>query len=207
VPFINRPLVKIARASGFYHTSSKKLLDLFIQKVKQLLSVVVLNLSVPKLVKLIPASFQSIFTYIACKLSSGNAEMVSWSLLYEIQKMWLDELGEGEMQTFNSWWNEEHWKLMKCHCYSAKWVNRYAHGQQIVRVAWLGHGWTWWSLRSFSTWVILLFYDSVSVQRCERCKLVPKNDIYLKRKIGYKINLMWMWRRWSRIFLLLEMRS
>ena len=29
------------------------------------------------------------------------------------------------------------------------------------RVLWLGCSWTWWSLRSFPTWVILWFYDSV----------------------------------------------
>ena len=35
-----------------------------------------------------------------------------------------------------------------------------------VRVVWLGCGWTWWSLRSFPTWSILWFYDSVWVSVC-----------------------------------------
>ena len=31
----------------------------------------------------------------------------------------------------------------------------------LVRVVWLGRGWTWWSLRSFQTWAILWFCDSM----------------------------------------------
>ena len=35
-----------------------------------------------------------------------------------------------------------------------------------VRVVWLGHSWTQWSLRSFPTWVILWFYDFNDIAMC-----------------------------------------
>ena len=42
-----------------------------------------------------------------------------------------------------------------------------------VRVLWLGCSWTWWSLRSFPTWVILWFYDQHPSKRSEESRKEP----------------------------------
>lgn len=166
------PLVKIARVSGFHHTSSKKLLNLYIQKVKQLLSVV-LNLSVPKLVKLIPASFQSIFTYFACKISRGNAEMGAYYTKLKKKKMfgWVRRRGNASVQLMMKWRALKADEMLLLFCQISEQV---------------------------CTWAINTSAEMCKMQTCS------KKWCTLKRRIGYKISLTWMWKQWRRTFLLCE---
>jgi len=52
-----------------------------------------------------------------------------------------------------NWWGDM--QLEGMNLCSGTWFS----GGLLVTVVWLGHGWTWWSLRSFPTWMILWFYD------------------------------------------------
>ena len=59
------------------------------------------------------------------------------------------------------WLSHHPWMCLKIFwmwC-SGTWFSR---GLLRVRVVWLGRGWTWWSLRSFPTWVILWFFEFLS---------------------------------------------
>lgn len=151
---------------------------LYVQKVKQLLSAnAVLNLSVPKWVKSIPASCSSIFTYVACKLSSSK--MWRWSpedkLIMPSPKNMVGWLRRREIWTFTRW-NKQHWKLMKCHCDSAKSVNRY-------------------------TWVTRVSAEMCQLQTCSNKRYT------VKRKIGCRSSVVKMWRKKRRILLVFEMRT
>ena len=52
----------------------------------------------------------------------------------------------------------------------------------LVRGVWFGHGWTWWSLRSFPTWANLWFYDYTTLElnyHCRACAILLKHFVFV----------------------------
>ena len=73
--------------------------------------------------------------------------------------LWLNYINSyGTKYNFLNNINEVSCSWMWC---SGMWLS----GGLLVRVVWLGHGWTQWSLRSFPTCVILWFYVGQWYQR------------------------------------------
>lgn len=177
-----KTLLKLAHASRFHHTSLRNYWNsCTVFMSKKWSSYYQKMLFSTRLCQNWWNWFQLVFNLFPHTLHANyQAVMWRWSpedeLIMPSPKNMVGWLRRREIWTFNRWWNKQHWKLKKCHYYSAKSLNRY-------------------------TWAKNICAEMCKQQTCS------SKWYTVKRKISCKISLVRMWRRRSRIFLLLEMKT